>query len=332
MRAVKSLQLARHWLMRHLLLSTLLSSALGCTTNAGCSHNGVCSSGSCNCESPWSGATCSTLTVGLATVDNGYRPSNTYTWGGAVMKDDTDTYHMWVSEIANNCHIDKWARNSMTVHATSSSADGPYTKVDTTWGTFSHEVEVTRAPTGEYVAFFTAAVDGSGNVGDAGNVVPSPPAPAGNGAACTCTPADPSPSSCATGASTDPTVMSYAMDPAGPWSTPVVVLQVAPLGDGIDANFAATITASGGLVGLWRTYPGGSQVHWVTGTDWKDPTTYTWQDDETPLFPSPYDGLTPEGLEDMYAQTLDAARCYPCSIAAFALSLASRAGTCTRTS
>jgi len=190
--------------------------------------------------------------------------------------------------MANNAGIEYWPANSYVVHATSRKPEGPYTYVADAFPVFAHEVDVKRGPGGKWVAFLTAGtVDGK--------LGPSSYGPAiefdENG--------EPT-RDVELGASTEPTVLVVADSPYGPWSEPIVLLNPKTLLDGIDANFSAVVHEDGSLVGLWRTWPGGSQVHWVTATDYPDVKTYVWQDQEESVFRSPYDGHSPYGLEDMF--------------------------------
>jgi hypothetical protein len=258
-----------------------------------CSYNGIFNpqTNSCDCDPGWTGADCRQLLLGPAAPNSGYRPNFSDAWGGAVLKDDqTGVYHMWVSVMANYCDISYWARNSKIIHATSLNPAGPYIYQDEVFPVMAHEIDVKRGPNGTWLAFLTAGVDNLGNF-----------AYSSYGTPCICDSVSQNALSiCGYGSSTEATVLSVANSPSGPWSDPIVLLKPDTLGDGIDANFSAVVHPDSSLVGLWRTYPGGSQVHWVTATNFLDPQSYTWQDDEQSLFSSPYDGLTPEGLEDMF--------------------------------
>lgn len=255
-----------------------------------CSYNGVWNGNNCDCDLGWTGSDCSELILLPANPNNGYRPDNTDAWGASILKDDVGIYHMWVSVVENNCDIQYWARNSKIIHAISSSPQGPYTYEGEAFPVMAHEADVRRGPGNNWVAFLTAGVDDNGDLAYSNYGVP-----------CDCDPLTQEPTaSCTTGASTEATVICTASSPYGPWSDPIVILKPDTLLDGIDANFSAVVHNDGNLVGLWRTYPSGSQVHWVTATNYLDPTTYTWQDQETSLFPPPYDGYTSEGLEDMF--------------------------------
>jgi hypothetical protein len=75
---------------------------------------------------------------------------------------------MWASEMKEHCGIDSWTTNSHVIHATSTdgahfqrSFNGTTTPkstgtagTDEVWPAFSHEPNVVRAPTGEWVMYF----------------------------------------------------------------------------------------------------------------------------------------------------------------------------------
>jgi len=255
-----------------------------------CSYNGIWTGTNCECDPGWAGTNCSTLNIFPAQPNCGYQPSNTDSWGASILKDDSGVYHMWVSIVDNNCDIEYWARNSKVIHATSSTPEGPYTIQGDAFPVMAHEVDVKRGPNNNWIAFLTAGVDSNGNL-----------AYSDYGAPCICDPSTQQPTGiCNYGASTEPTVICTASSPYGPWSDPIVILEPDTLLDGIDANFSAVVHNDSSLVGLWRTYPSGSQVHWVKASNYLDPSTYIWQEQETSLFSAPYDGFTSEGLEDMY--------------------------------
>ena len=269
-----------------LVMITLISASYG----QNCGYNGVWNGSSCDCDPGWTGSDCSELIILPANSNSGYRPASTDAWGASVLKDDSGIYHMWVSVVENNCDIQYWARNSKVVHATSSTPQGPYAYESEAFPVMTHEVDVKRGPGNNWVAFLTAGVDNNGNI-----------AYSDYGAPCICDTSTQQPTgNCNYGASTEPTVICTASSPYGPWSAPIVILKPDTLLDGIDANFSAVVHDDSSLVGLWRTYPSGSQVHWVTATNYLDPSTYNWQEQETSLFPTPYDGFTSEGLEDMF--------------------------------
>ena len=128
---------------------------------------------------------------------------------------------MWASEMTHHCGINAWSKNSQIIHATTTSLlTSPFVRDSVVVPVFSHEPDVIRAPSGEFVMFYTA-----GNLS-------TPP----GGPICTvCTDgATPSPrsqpncgpdESYATNKSgrAFPTFMRWAAKPTGPWSAPVVL-------------------------------------------------------------------------------------------------------------
>lgn len=234
------------------------------------------------------------LSLGPAQRGSGFRPTLWDgapwgdSWGASVLRGDDGLYHMWVSVIANNANMEYWPVNSYVIHATSINPQGPYVYMGDAFPVFSHAVDVKRGPGGKWIAFLTAGVV-DGKLG-----------PSSYGPAVEFTEDGQPTRELNPRASNEATVLVTAESPYGPWSDPIVILEPRKLLDGIDANFSAVVHQDGSLVGLWRTYPKGSQVHWVRATNYLDPATYEWQEQETPLFKTPYDGHTPEGLEDMF--------------------------------
>ena len=250
-----------------------------CADAADCSFNGVCSrdngTSTCTCYPQWMGKHCgqprllpTDKSAGLQSHDARGRVS---TWGGSVVRGDLDDgdgdeWHMWAAEMVNNTGIQVWMSNSRIRHAVSKNGPlGPYEPADVAFGLWGHEPTVARAPaTGEYVMFWTAYLDGehhevpcSGTPcqdGDNGNSVMDPAKHCLNIHDCT------------VGINLS-SYMSYAVDPAGPWSEPALVPKGA-FGSG-DTNLAPIIWDDGSLFGLGR--PG-----WVwRASDWRNLSTYT---------------------------------------------------------
>eukprot|EP00463_Aulacantha_scolymantha_P002297 TRINITY_DN2990_c0_g1_i1.p1 TRINITY_DN2990_c0_g1~~TRINITY_DN2990_c0_g1_i1.p1 ORF type:complete len:201 (+),score=21.89 TRINITY_DN2990_c0_g1_i1:45-647(+) len=159
-------------------------------------------------------------------------------WGGASLQADDGTWHMWAAELVNHCPMSYWLGNSQVVHATSSSMEGPYTRQEVVWPVFAHEPNTVRAPTGEYVMYFTAR---------------NPP-PNKAHKACVCSSTDPTKDAkCDGSRDWDAellTYMSYTNNPnGGNWSKPVLIPQEAPL---IDSNLAPVILSDGSVRGIYR--------------------------------------------------------------------------------
>lgn len=243
-----------------------------CRTRADCSMNGECdSSGVCRCTAAWTGSACDALnlvpspkTLGYHAVDAASR-NKTASWGGSIVYDDDGSAHMYAAEITGSCGMNVWLSNSRVIHAESPDpTTTPFTFAGEVAGVFSHEPIARRAPTGEYVVWFTA-------------VLPPALPPVNGGKECTGCVDGVSPASCGTDSNRNsttplPTYMVWSTEPNGPWSTPVMIPGTAVFAD---SNFAPVIHANGSLVGLMRR-------NVVLADYWKDPSSYrfvaTWND------------------------------------------------------
>jgi hypothetical protein len=200
--------------------------------------------------------------------------------------------------MTEHCGIGAWAQNSRIIHATAhhpiaaSKHESSFTRQSVTWEVFSHEPEVVKAPNGAYVMYFTAQLrsehgdcqcceagprgicDGSTGSGDCGHDLSAEdPGQLGD---------------------SDPTYMSFTMNPYGNWSSPQKIFADY---HGADTNFAPLILPNGSLVAMWRTWGGGnggSRQFLATATDWKDSSSYVQHHEE--LFPD----LGAAGTEDQF--------------------------------
>ena len=163
-------------------------------------------------------------------------PSSISAWGGQVLHDGS-TWHMIASEIAQNCGINAWTRNSRIVHATSPSLDASFVVDTVVHDIFAHEPTVARAPTGEWVMWYTSGLT------------------APRDAPCNCSDGS-TPPSCSGTYSADPSFLSTAPSLAGPWSKPLLV----PLLDcnatycQHDMNLAGVIHDNNSFVGLVKVW------------------------------------------------------------------------------
>eukprot|EP00947_MAST-08B_sp_MAST-8B-sp1_P001928 g1928.t1 len=325
-----------------------------CRDDTDCSLNGVCAAGTstCKCDAPWSGHRCETMDLLPATHGAGYRGvdggHNTSSWGGAVLSGEDGLYHLWAAEMTEHCGIGAWAQNSRVIHATSATPGGAYVRKDVVYEVFSHEPEVVRAPTGEYVMYFTAQLrsqhgqcnccgnsskcdgstgphdcdNGGGDIDDAdssrnNNNKKKMKKKSGKemfAAAMAATPHERRLGGGGEGGGgggggggelsnkthrrlvgdADPSYMSFASNPNGPWSTPS---QMFPDYQGSDTNFAPFLFPDGSLVAIWREWTGrGSRCFTATATDWRNTSTYEMQIKEGELFPD----LGTAGTEDPF--------------------------------
>jgi hypothetical protein len=244
--------------------------ASACADDAGCNYNGVCTeSGSCHCAAAFQGATCSQLSLEPTPSHLGYHGTNAAgrvtSWGGSVVAGDDGLFHMYAAEITGNCGMNVWLSNSQVIHATSPDpTTQPFTRVGVVAGVFAHEPIAARAPTGEYVVWYTA-------------VLPPLLPPVKGGQRCQNCSNGVSAASCGTDSNRNattplPTYMVYSQNPNGPWSRPALVPGTAVFAD---SNFAPVIAKNGSLVALSRH----AVIH---GASWRDVSTYkqvsTWHD------------------------------------------------------
>lgn len=113
-----------------------------CVSDIDCELNGKCTSNGCQCTSGWEGVSCQFLSLRPAPDVGayGFNP-NISSWGATVIK-ISDTYHMWVSEFWGGCGVSSWQHNSHIIHATSSTAEGPFKYEDTALNRFSHNPKI----------------------------------------------------------------------------------------------------------------------------------------------------------------------------------------------
>eukprot|EP00039_Didymoeca_costata_P002312 m.59275 g.59275 ORF g.59275 m.59275 type:complete len:434 (+) comp11234_c0_seq3:188-1489(+) len=284
-------------------ISCIVYTTASCTTEEDCGYNGECVKNTCVCNKHWSGPECQVLNLAPTVREHtGYHVPNTSSWGGSVVVGDDGRLYMYAAEMVAHCGISSWTRNSRVIVASADNTSSPFQFERELFGVFSHEPVATRAPTGEFVIFFTTTIFGCGAYGPC---VPNNLCP-GKGNSTTCNPGGPT---CWTGCNGTaetpkeckdypsmgqspyirfPTYMAYAQHPLGPFSEPVMIfngsdqsgLKAPATGD---TNMAAVILNDGSLVGMWRgdrkqtnhlqTY---QYQYRVTATHWKMPATYKW--------------------------------------------------------
>ena len=273
----------------------------GCASAADCGYNGACTGGACRCEPPWTGPECQVLRLKDVAPGSGLREDATSTWGGSVLYGDDGRLYMYAAEMVAHCGIQAWTRNSRVIVASADNASAPFRFEKELFGVFSHEPAATRAPSGDFVIYFTTTTLGCGSYG---KCVPDSIC-AGLGNSTTCNPGGPTcwtqctdgstPHTChdnATEASPltrFPTYMAWSKHPLGPFSTPVMVFNGSDQGGPQapatgDTNFAGVIFDDGSLVGMWRgdrksfsVKPNVVQYEYsVTASDWRNPASYRW--------------------------------------------------------
>ena len=157
-----------------------LTNQNGNGTCADCMYNGACAAnGTCSCASGWTGTRCELLDISNTFALMSY-PDALWTWGGSPIRDAvTGIYHLYSSELSNNCGILHYCSNSRVIHLTSSTPLGPYTRQGVALGPRTtgtggsdgktsffdsasvHGPTVHRLPNGTYALFYTGmAADG----------------------------------------------------------------------------------------------------------------------------------------------------------------------------
>ena len=244
-----------------------------CSSIDDCSANGECVAGVCVCDAAFTGKSCAVFNLLplRPSEGEGYRRyelggSRVSSWCGAVLLGDDGKYHMWSSEMSNGAGIKAWNTNSQIVHAVADNPERPwdFKRQGVVFEAWSHEPSVVRAPTGEYVMYFSSTV----GHGPDENAFPCTGVlcPGKNGTSDASCPAD---EACTLPKSAwgMKTKMSYAPTPYGPWSSPLVV----PVPGSVhqDQNLACIIEQDGSAVCLGRVYLGR-----VVAKHWKDASTY----------------------------------------------------------
>jgi hypothetical protein len=86
-------------------------------------------------------------------------------WGASIIKDPSkDLFHMFVSEMGLHCGLTSWYRNSVIVHATAPTADGPFVRKEQLLSYFAHEPVICPVPAaagGGYLLYKIGCADGA---------------------------------------------------------------------------------------------------------------------------------------------------------------------------
>ena len=141
-----------------LMLAVCSLFAAACSDDEGCSLNGVCQGGACACDAEWSGDACERLRlVAPAAIVPAYPPpslaASTTSWGGSVVRDGENRYHMYTAAMSNECGMSTWTTNSLIQHAIADKPEGPYSRADVLMRPFAHNPAAVRAPDGTYLIY-----------------------------------------------------------------------------------------------------------------------------------------------------------------------------------
>ena len=137
-------------------VSTLLSTAAACLTDADCSYTGACTDSVCTCDSGWTTPSCAVLDLLPLPANNSssfYQP-DTSSWCGTVIADPVaPLFHLYASEMTGHCPLGIWRSGSQVVHATAATATGPYSRREVVIAPEAHNPNVIRARDGTYILY-----------------------------------------------------------------------------------------------------------------------------------------------------------------------------------
>ena len=145
---------------------------------SGCSHfscslNGRLVSGVCECDPPWTGASCSRLQELPVSLPQGYgqQPGQGSSWGASVISEAGPEvtrleHHMFVSVMTNNCSLAHWGTNSRVDHVTSDTPTGPYTWRGVALNTWAHNPLVLRLGQASFALIHIGTGSGGPEGGD----------------------------------------------------------------------------------------------------------------------------------------------------------------------
>ena len=144
-----------------LVLVFAIQSSWSCETESDCSLLGECVDAKCVCDPGWKGHKCGQVDLLPASRHGGYRNATLSTWGGYSIKIG-GKWHMFASGMSHNCPLEKFATNSMTIHATSKMPGGPYKLEDIPLPEFHHSVSVMQV-NHSTLALFTEGINTKGH-------------------------------------------------------------------------------------------------------------------------------------------------------------------------
>jgi hypothetical protein len=128
-------------------------SEAGCNDSLDCSLNGDCIKGVCACEYAWTGAACNKLDILPMSRNSGYHNHTAgASWGGLPIYVD-GKWHLFVSQMVNNCSLDYYGTNSEIIRAESDSPGGPFVYAGTAVPVFAHNPTVRLTSDGTFLLY-----------------------------------------------------------------------------------------------------------------------------------------------------------------------------------
>ena len=118
-----------------------------------CSLNGDCVKGVCACDYSWTGSECNKMNILPMNKNSGYHNLTAgASWGGLPIYVD-DKWHLFVSQMVNNCSLDYYGTNSEIIRAESDSPGGPFVYALTVVPVFAHNPTVRITNDGTFLLY-----------------------------------------------------------------------------------------------------------------------------------------------------------------------------------
>ena len=124
-----------------------------CNNSLDCSLNGDCVQGVCACDYAWIGAACNKMDILPMNKNSGYHNHTSgASWGGIPIYVD-GKWHLFVSQMVNNCSLDYYGTNSEIIRAVSDSPGGPFVYAETAVPVFAHNPTVRITNDGTFLLY-----------------------------------------------------------------------------------------------------------------------------------------------------------------------------------
>jgi hypothetical protein len=136
-----------------LVLFLVSQSEAVCNDSLDCSLNGDCVKGVCACDYAWTGAACNKMAILPMNKNSGYHNHTAgASWGGLPIYVD-GKWHLFVSQMVNNCSLDYYGTNSEIIRAVSDSPGGPFVYAETVVPVFAHNPTVRITSDGTFLLY-----------------------------------------------------------------------------------------------------------------------------------------------------------------------------------
>ena len=128
--------------------------SVACHTDEDCSLLGICDSKKeCICDPGWKGTNCGIANLRPLNISEGYHQNKAASWGGRPIYNPSDQkWHLFVTEIQQQCPLILFMNNSAVIRAESASPEGPYIRQNVVLPPFHHNPQIIGpTPDGYYL-------------------------------------------------------------------------------------------------------------------------------------------------------------------------------------